>query len=194
MLLGLRTAHGSLENYAKRVFCGKTSPFVGRDLAASDYVFDVGDLDYHILKLYLMSLLWRMGESGHPYYTFVRLGPHAERLRQKLLESNPSESWRYGCSATVLLCAGMTIPAFFSQPLCRKTAGRTFYELAAAGLQLDYYVGNSQCALQLKRGFLQSDGTWRILRQEVTDYPRYRVEIDLSGYSRLLVVPDQNRS
>ena len=67
------------------------------------------DVDYTQLRLFYLSLLWRMSVSTHPYFKEVSLGPHEEVLRRMLLEGRPGEPDQYG-----LLCVA---PVFEAQHL-----------------------------------------------------------------------------
>src|SRR5438128_878337 len=68
------------EDYSRRILFGRKSPVLQRP--AGHYIWD--GLNYAKLKLFQMSLLWRMGISSHPYYAHVKLGKHEEILRQML--------------------------------------------------------------------------------------------------------------
>lgn len=47
--------------------------------------------DYPKLKLFFLSVLWRAGESSHPFFRRVKLGPYSERIRSLLLAKSPGE-------------------------------------------------------------------------------------------------------
>lgn len=55
----------------------------------------VGDVDiisgikYDYVKRGLLSIIWRMGESNLEFFAKYCLGPHAEKIRQALINSNP---------------------------------------------------------------------------------------------------------
>jgi|RhiMetdeSRZDD1v2_1073273.scaffolds.fasta_scaffold69486_4 hypothetical protein len=54
-------------------------------------------IDYVRFKLFLLSVLWRASISTRPLFREVRLGPHEERIRQMLLNSDPGEYLKYPC-------------------------------------------------------------------------------------------------
>jgi hypothetical protein len=45
--------------------------------------------DYATLKLFLMSLLWRVSVAKGEFFRCVKLGRHEEQLRQMLHAQNP---------------------------------------------------------------------------------------------------------
>ncbi|MGH7931324.1 MAG: hypothetical protein ACREQV_26445, partial [Candidatus Binatia bacterium] len=48
--------------------------------------------DYQELKLFFLSLLWRVSESSHNFYRRIKLGPHEPIVRQALIDSNPGDA------------------------------------------------------------------------------------------------------
>lgn len=69
------------ETYAARVLFHAKGPIKVRPV--EHHVWK--NLDYTNLKLFQMSILWRMCVSSHPFYSHVNLGKHAEILRKMLL-------------------------------------------------------------------------------------------------------------
>jgi len=49
----------------------------------------VGDYDYTRLKLFVLSVLWRMSVSTRPAFRNVKLGPFEGQLRKRLLDKDP---------------------------------------------------------------------------------------------------------
>lgn len=54
-------------------------------------------IDYAKLKLFQLSILWRVGISTHDGFSSVDLGEHEESLRTMLLEETPGNTETYGC-------------------------------------------------------------------------------------------------
>ncbi|WP_217514379.1 hypothetical protein [Vibrio metschnikovii] len=51
--------------------------------------FNLGQCDYHKLKMFFLSMLWRASVSSHPFFKSVNLGPFEEKVA-KLILSNDS--------------------------------------------------------------------------------------------------------
>ncbi len=51
--------------------------------------YNMGQCDYHKLKLFFLSVLWRAGVSKQPMFNQVRLGPYTERLRARIRAHDP---------------------------------------------------------------------------------------------------------
>src|SRR5437762_9442510 len=56
--------------------------------------------DYARLKLFLLSILWRVGVATGDFFRAVDLGRHTKQLQQMLLTENPGEPDEYGCLIT----------------------------------------------------------------------------------------------
>lgn len=51
--------------------------------------YNMVQCDYHKLKLFFLSILWRAGVSKQPMFNRVQLGPYTERLRACILAADP---------------------------------------------------------------------------------------------------------
>jgi hypothetical protein len=136
----------------------------------------IQDLDYHRLKLYLLSLLWRMGVSSLPEFQLIRLGPHEARIRDMLLGDDPGKSNDYGCILQVVTDGGTRIPVTRAPDRHRVDALTVQYRLLIDGLLLIWPVGPDAVRdrATLHEFYLQEDGTWRVLAQRRIDIPFLR--------------------
>lgn len=50
--------------------------------------YRIDEYDYHKLKMFFISLLWRAGVSSRPEFQSVSLGPHADLLKEMILTNN----------------------------------------------------------------------------------------------------------
>lgn len=59
----------------------------------------ITNLDYRLIKLFSMSLIWRMGISALPEFSDVVFnGRHQEKMRLMLLNETPGEAYEYPCT------------------------------------------------------------------------------------------------
>ena len=89
---------GKLERYARLVLYGG-SPKKLQNRANNKgmkYTF-YEEIDYTKFKLFLLSLLWRAGISQLTIFKNVKLGPHEDKIRQMILDSNPGDFKKYPC-------------------------------------------------------------------------------------------------
>jgi hypothetical protein len=86
------------ESYAKEVIFDSEAQFVSKH----GKHIRLGNIDYHRFKLYLLSLIWRMGVSSLKMFKAVSLGPYEQLLRRRLLAEDPGPSlplfcyWHFG--------------------------------------------------------------------------------------------------
>ncbi len=77
----------------------------------SGHILDVGDFDYAKMKLFVLSVLWRMHETSQPFFESVDLGPFADEVRQMLLAADPG-----GADAFAVVLSRFTGPALGIDP------------------------------------------------------------------------------
>ncbi|MGI8967036.1 MAG: hypothetical protein ACR2H1_13250, partial [Limisphaerales bacterium] len=87
------------ETYASNHFLNVNLPTPSN---AADRMITLKVDDYRPLKLFLMSVLWRVGVASGDFFRCVDLGPHEARLRKMLHAENPGEPDDYGCLITPL--------------------------------------------------------------------------------------------
>lgn len=147
------------EGYARQKFYGTPSPFQG--VRRPGFVWR--GLDYVQMKLFLLSVLWRMGIASHPFYGHVQLGRHEKHLRRMLLTQDPMESWRYGCSIGYLHFGSKTLDGTFSQPQRFTVAGDLkCIRFVMAGFVYFMYLNNVRSPTDVVSSFLQPSGNWVI--------------------------------
>lgn len=52
----------------------------------------LGKWDYHKLKLFFLSLLWRAAVASHPFFKDVSLGPFESKVAELIRTKNPSDN------------------------------------------------------------------------------------------------------
>lgn len=162
------------EDYAARVFNQKRKLDLTPLPQGLGYV--IQDLDYHRLKLYLLSLLWRMGVSSLPEFRLVRLGPHEERIRGMLLADDPGKANDYGCILQVVTDGGTRVQVTRAPDQHRVDALTVQYRLLIDGILLIWPVGahSVRDRSTLNEFFLQEDGTWWVMAHRRVDIPFLR--------------------
>ena len=130
------------EDYAHDVFFGDDPRLNLEDLGIQ---LIISGVKYAPFKLFQMSLIWRASISRRPEVFRVDLGPHAERLREMLLNECPGENHRYG---SFLLYPSSSLQHrildFFGPPerTSRKLHGHTVYEGIFGGVVWMFIVSN----------------------------------------------------
>lgn len=124
-------------------------------------------LDYTKLRLFYLSILWRMSVSSNSTYSAVSLGPHEEILRRMLLDGRPGEPDEYGLICVAPLFDNQYIGSWMLPPDSVKQYVRRIYRCLIGGLLYNFFVGKAKLPTQLSDQFLQKDGSWVIIREKV---------------------------
>jgi hypothetical protein len=182
MCAGCEGHFSRYENYARPMLFGPTSPIIVRP--TSHHVWT--GLDYRLMKLFQLSILWRMAVSADPYYAFVELCDEEEEvLRRMLLADDPGEPWQYGCLVTMLRLRGKPRLGFFSQPRKITIGEDACFRLVLAGMQWHIYTGRRAPKEMLIDAFLSRAGTWALLQCDAEELEYLRYEI--AAYKKLLL-------
>lgn len=148
--------------------------------------------DYRQMKLFWMFQIWMMGASSLGNYSMVDLGPHSELLRQRLLNGDPCEPWRYGTQLWVLCADRKEFKGTMTQPVPWNEFGvsqtkegdirRTnthwrAYRYLIAGMYCSTLVTRKRPCAFLRDRFVQNDGDWTISKANWYDFPELRDKV-----------------
>jgi hypothetical protein len=100
----------------------------------------VDGVDYARFKLFLLSLLWRAHCSSLDGFRQVRLGPHAETLRQRLLRGEPGATADYPCIITALPIHRSFFKESIIPPYRLRLGTDRAYRMAFAGFVFTFLV------------------------------------------------------
>lgn len=155
------------EKYASGVFFGGQAVGIGR----SGNMVLLSNLEYAPLKLFLMSLLWRMGVTSVDTLKGIELGPHQESLRQLLLNENPSDPMTYPCLMTAVMHEGAHMSDMIVRPGLGKVEGHRVWSFVTAGLLFSFVVSRHGAPGDMDRAVLKLDGTMAFVVKELKDIP-----------------------
>jgi len=152
------------ERYANEVLHGATrsrTAMVGNKLL-------LRDLDYAKTRLCFLSLLWRMSISSYYLFNEVRIGKkHEERIRQMLLNADAGEPDDYGFLCFAPLINGSELGPGILQPDSVRLDGHRLYRCLIGGMLYVFFVTSHKVPDVVKSHFLQRDGSWVIITEDV---------------------------
>lgn len=171
------------EDHAARTFNRDRFSDLPRSPTAA-YV--VTGLDYRMLKLYLLSVLWRMSVARSPAFRAVDLGPHEGTIGAMLRQGIPGSPTDYGCILTVVTDNGHRVPVTRPADRDRHDPLTVLYRLLLDGYLLTWSVGRSDASARchLRDLFLQADGSWQVMARDFREIPFIREAIE-HGMARL---------
>jgi hypothetical protein len=128
------------ESYASGVFFGNaaTQPVRTR----TGFLFT--GLDYKPLKLFFMSILWRLGTTSIPQLKGAQLGPHQERVRSLLCADAPADYLTFPAMVTALTFDRRHIAGLIVPPLHGRVEGRRVWAVVVSGFLFHFFVSNRQ--------------------------------------------------
>ena len=151
------------EDYGAKVLNGGTKV----EGAQVDNDLRFRGLDYTKLKLFYLSLLWRMSVSTQPFFKEVSLGPHEQVLRLMLLEGRPGKVAEYGVFCVAPLFEAQHLGDWIMPPDRVRSLGRTVYRCLIGGLLYCFFVGKGALPKPLVERLIQEDGSWVITREKI---------------------------
>jgi hypothetical protein len=160
------------EDYFARSWCRNV--VLSRELRPDPFV-EV-QLDYSLVKLFLLSIVWRASVSRLEDFAGVRLGPHEEKIRQMLLEAEPGESLQYPIYAGLIWDARTRLlwDNVLSLPIRVRFDRRWAYRMVFAGASWTVII-SGRGGLRADLAVLNEDGSMKLT---VCDWGRFA---ELSG-------------
>lgn len=116
-------------------------------------------VNYDTFKLFLMSLIWRMGVTSNPSFSEVQLGPHEEELRNRLITGESGEPLEY-CCAFIAPPGESGLNQLFQLPKSgRFIDGFRGYICIMLGMFWVFVVSRHSHQMYEHRSFLSRDGS-----------------------------------
>jgi hypothetical protein len=121
----------------------------------------VANVDFATFRLFGLSLIWRMHVAESHMFHEVDLGPHAERIRERLVAEDPAEPSSYGFAIAKVTGLELSGDMIIS-PTKRKFGERRTYQLMARGFEWVFVIAHDAAALQPVFPFVGSTATLHV--------------------------------
>jgi hypothetical protein len=154
------------ETYASGIFYQDT---IG--VTQNSKEIQVHQVHYIKFKLFVMSLLWRMGISRDEFFLGVQLGQHEEQLRKALLTENPLTAPEYAFFIYAVFHQGKFMRDFTMQPSSAPGRANTAYRVVIAGFMFVIFTAPVGMLVDSQDKLFGLDGTLRIFREEAESIP-----------------------
>jgi hypothetical protein len=131
------------EGYAKRVLVdGSVATMKLDDLEGGGVITEFSGVDYAQMRLFLLSMLWKMSVTKLAFFHQVNLSIKDEnRIGRALLTSNPMNPWDYPSMMIALTVGSQFTNALICAPVCVSQHKHDLYWLIIRGVAYLYYVG-----------------------------------------------------
>lgn len=131
----------------------------------------LGDIDYTKFKLFLLSILWRMGAASDPIWKEVTLGPHQEKIRQLLIAENPEAPDVYPCILTAVKLDGHFDLGWFLPPQSSRASGHRIVRVIINGMIFAFFVSSHSDQLKLGRVSINQNNEMILFVEEARKLP-----------------------
>lgn len=141
---------GSLEKYAQKLLFGKNllpeeTPNCKNYEVGGYELSECTNIDYTKTKLFLLSILWRSHLTKRPKFSSIDLGPHADKIRDMIWNSNPGSFLDYPITITSFLRADYHYKDLILMPRRMKSKnGINSYIFSIGSFQFIFYINSSQ--------------------------------------------------
>ncbi|MGA3008550.1 MAG: hypothetical protein ABSE59_11735 [Opitutaceae bacterium] len=158
---------GRYEKYASKVFFGGESIGLRQE---GNILFFAG-LKYAPLKLFFMSLLWRMGVTSLKFLTGVKLGSYEPLIHELLQKEDPAGYLMFPCLISAVMHNRRHIPDLIVPPGRALVEDQHVWTFVAAGFVFSFFVSNRPPPTSVHDAFLKPDGTMCIRIAEIFEIP-----------------------
>ncbi len=118
----------------------------------------LNNLDYTKIKLFLLSVLWRMSISSLPQFSDVSLESDEEKIRKLIHEDNPGKSQDYPIAGIVPLIDGKMEESWMCFPIVADTPDGYIYYMIIGGIL--YLIAMTQHDQYFTKWLLKESGNW----------------------------------
>lgn len=127
--------------------------------------------DYVQLRLFGLSILWRMGASKREELHQVDLGPHLHKLGATLLNKDPLQPGIYPFFVTALTIKRRFFPDWVSTAHCCRVDGHHVYGVVLGGYHFGFHVSSHRANPLVEALGPTPDGKIRIPVVEASAFP-----------------------
>jgi hypothetical protein len=151
------------ESYASDVFFGNAAT---KPMPTRTGLLFTGVI-YKPLKLFFMSLLWRLGTTSIRELKGAELGRHQERIRSLIAADDPADFLTFPGMVTALTFERKHIPGLIVPPLHARIEGRRVWAVVITGYLFHFVVSNRKPEERFWGGFLQENGNFPLHISEI---------------------------
>ncbi|HEY1170724.1 MAG TPA: hypothetical protein VGH19_05080 [Verrucomicrobiae bacterium] len=135
---GCESLINKFEKHSRRLFVDPLPAFVMGSVRIREHP----RLDYNLLKLFFLSILWRASVSSLPLFEHVYLGPHEELIRKMLVSGQSGASTHYPIAIFALNYDGDHFRDLLVQPTYARVEGRRCYRFVMMGFVVFIFVAS----------------------------------------------------
>lgn len=136
----------------------------------------LSDLDYQKVRVFYLSVLWRMSIATHQAWKDVQLGPHESRVKRLVHDQSPGSPDDYGFVCIAPLFDGQVLADQIHAPDYVCAYGGRFYRIVLGGFLFLFFVADVPFPTDLAENLIQPNGKWVIPIRNAWDIEFIREE------------------
>ena len=154
---------GKYENHASKILFGDGKKEI--EVETKKYGHLIHGIDYKLFKLFQISLIWRASIATRKEIIKINLGPHAEIMRQMLLNENPGEIYDYCVMIFLFPESSKDMKDLITPPelLRKRIEGNKVFRAIFNGLLWIFFVSSHSKSYSKKEYLLSKEGTQPII-------------------------------
>ncbi len=127
----------------------------------------VSGLQYAPLKLFMLSVLWRLSETSLTTLKGAELGPHKRRLWQALSNEDPRDQLFFPCVTTQVSLNGVLLHGWILPPKRSRPDGFWVWNVALGAFLFSYYVASHSIPEGIIQMVLSPGGKLGVYREDI---------------------------
>jgi len=144
----------SWEKYVRDVFFGSEIEALNTKTQIK-----IRNLEYQQFKLFGLSLIWLASISSEPFFSYINLGPHEEKVRKMIFKRDPGLPHEYGLMIIAVSLNNTSIEDLIMQPDEIRVDGHRCLRFFLGSCLWLFNVSSHSHLFGGKNYFLQKDGS-----------------------------------
>lgn len=164
--------YGTTPQPIKKLKLGTTIVSVGANISPLLDMRMVTGLDYRLLKLYQLSLIWRASVATGIFFRNVEIGPkHEAKMRELLVHENPGDDDCYCCPMVDLQYNGGGCEDFTHEPERDRDeeCGQRIYKMILGGYMYVFHITNEPAPTFIRPLAVNKNGEMLLLTTDAKE-------------------------
>jgi hypothetical protein len=124
---------------------------------------EIGDIDYAIFKLFILSILWKASISKRDLFKEISLGPYEKVIGEMILNGNPGKSSEFPFLIFTYLNHKDIPSDLITQPRRSKYDGGTTYNFLVGGMSYTIFISKHIIPDFVYETTIKEDNTLKII-------------------------------
>jgi hypothetical protein len=161
------------DNYGNLILVAnfpKDKPFLDGDKVLA---YTIENFDYHKLKLFFISILWRASASSHNYFSHINAGPFEDMLKEMIINNDPGDK---NCFSVIITkFDDESIATAILNPHREKLEGINYYSIYLGGFKVYIKVDNRESSELMKNFIMAPNGPLYVVIRDFRGSSEFKI-------------------